>query len=107
MIGIYEVDRSGDTDRMSILGSTTWLGAVEPIDIRLMSEWRVKKERKGDGRIVQHKAFVKAPTSADGATHDEHVEYDGWKECHVNLLLPDLGDLTRGIYGKRQWSLKI
>jgi hypothetical protein len=43
MIGMYEVDRSGDTDRMSILGSTTWLGVVEPRDIRLMSEWRVKK----------------------------------------------------------------
>ena len=45
MIGTYELDRSGDTARIRILGSTTWLSVVveEPIDIRLISEWRVKK----------------------------------------------------------------
>jgi hypothetical protein len=45
MIGTYELDRSGDTARIRILGSTTWLTVVveEPIDIRLISEWRVKK----------------------------------------------------------------
>lgn len=72
MIGTYELDRSGDTARIRILGSTTWLSAVveEPIEIRLISEWRVKKgiilmKEKG----LQHKAFVRAPTSADGAVH--------------------------------------
>ena len=42
---------------------------AEPIDIRLMSEWGVKKGTMMDGRSVQHKAFVKAPTSAEGAMH--------------------------------------
>jgi hypothetical protein len=55
MIGTYELDRSGDTARIRILGSTTWLSVVveEPIDIRLISERRVKK-----GTIMKEKGYT-------------------------------------------------
>ena len=64
-MGMYAVERSGDTERMRILGSTS----CSVRDMRLISRRRVRYRRtKESKKNARQRAFVSAPTSADGAS---------------------------------------
>ena len=75
IIGIYDVDRSGDTDKIrmrgsgKIVGSSAKLLGVGGCVIRLMSILSCVKFQKSCNAIVylQQSAFVMAPTNAHGA----------------------------------------
>ena len=73
MIGMYEVERSGDTERMRIRGSGRAAALAGELGagwvIRLMSVLHEIKDGETDGNCAQHSDFVSAPTNAHGSVN--------------------------------------
>lgn len=77
IIGIYDVERSGDTDRIRIRGSGRMAGSSPSAGLLVVDgEVRVTRLTSSEGWCLivwlvcaglQHNAFVRAPTKAQGA----------------------------------------